>query len=264
MLPYARAAQLSADLYGLSVSPATLQGWVAEASAALLETAEGVADRLRAAPVLHGDESGLRVAGKLRWLHVAATDKLTWYGVHGKRGLAAMQTQDILTRHEGVLVHDCWAPYWKLEGVAHALCNAHLLRELRESLYVSETTGQTRAQRMSHFLLDASKLRDTVRAQGGAFSPDEVQAFHAVFDDIVREGEAKNPGISSEGPRGKRSTAANLLRRFRLLPHARRRGALLRDPLRPRHPAQTGPLHVHRAATRVSRQFHPVSRVAGE
>jgi transposase len=124
MLPCARAAQLIADLYGLSVSSATLLGWVAEASAALLETAGGVSDQLRAAPVLHGDESGLRVAGKLHWLHVAATDNLTWYGVHGKRGLAAMQTQDILTRHEGVLVHDCWAPYWKLEGVTHALCNA--------------------------------------------------------------------------------------------------------------------------------------------
>jgi transposase len=77
MLPYARAAQLIADLYGLSVSPATLLGWVAEASAALLETAEGIGGQLRAAPVLHGDESGLRVAGKLHWLHVVATDKLT-------------------------------------------------------------------------------------------------------------------------------------------------------------------------------------------
>jgi transposase len=214
MLPYARTAQLIADLYGLSVSPATLLGWVAEASAALLETAGSVADQLRAAPVLHGDESGLRVAGKLHWLHVAATDNLTWYGVHGKRGLAAMQTQDILTRHEGVLVHDCWAPYWKLEGVTHALCNAHLLREL---LHVSETTGQAWAQRMSHFLLDASKLRDAVKARGGAFSPDEVQAFRALFDDIVREGEVENPDLArADGARGKQSTAVNLLRRFRL------------------------------------------------
>jgi transposase len=69
---------------------------------------------------------------------------------------------------------------------------------------------------MSHFLLDDSKLRDTVRAQGEAFSPDEVQAFRVVFDDIVREGEAENPGISFEAPRGKQSTAVNLLRRFRL------------------------------------------------
>ena len=27
-------------------------------------------------------------------------------------------------------MHDCWSPYWKYDGIEHAICNAHLLREL--------------------------------------------------------------------------------------------------------------------------------------
>jgi len=37
--------------------------WVAEASAALRDSAEQIAGLLHATPVIHGDESGLRVAG---------------------------------------------------------------------------------------------------------------------------------------------------------------------------------------------------------
>ena len=139
MLPYARAAELIFDVYGLAISPATLLAWVAEARTALQATADQIANQLRAAPVLNADESGLRVAGKLHWLHIAASDTLTWYGVHAKRGLEAIEAHGILPKRLGVLVHDCWAPYWKLDDSIHALCNAHLLREL---VYVKEITGQ--------------------------------------------------------------------------------------------------------------------------
>ena len=77
MLPYARAAELISELYGLPVSPATLLAWVGEASAALQGTADMIAHQLHHAPVLCADESGLRVDGKLHWMHVAATATLT-------------------------------------------------------------------------------------------------------------------------------------------------------------------------------------------
>nr|WP_308920632.1 transposase [Janthinobacterium sp. J1-1] len=73
-------------------------------------TSDQISYQLRAAPVLNTDESGLRVAGKLHWPHIAASYTLTWYGVHAKRGLEAIEAHGILPNRLGVLVHDCLAP----------------------------------------------------------------------------------------------------------------------------------------------------------
>jgi hypothetical protein len=51
---------------------------------------------LIAAPVLHADESGLRVEAKLHWLNVAATALLTFVGMHRNRGAEAMDALGVL------------------------------------------------------------------------------------------------------------------------------------------------------------------------
>ncbi|WP_233575602.1 IS66 family transposase [Noviherbaspirillum saxi] len=215
MLPYARAAELIQDVYGLCISPGTLVSWVGEASVALQGTADRIAEYLRNAPLLHADESGLRVASKLHWLHIAASGTLTWYGVHAKRGLEAMHAHGILPRRIGILVHDCWAPYWRLDGSIHALCNAHLLREL---VYVKEITGQEWPQSMTDFLLNANKLCEAARQKQRKFSTREIAAFRTIYDAIVAEGEQLNPeanqSVNKRG-RAKQSIAFNLLRRLR-------------------------------------------------
>ena len=215
MLPYARTAQLLGDLYGITPSTGTLRAWVAEASAAFQGTADIIAGQLHAAPVLHSDESGLRVAAKLYWLHIAATSTHTWYGVHAKRGMEAIIAHGILPKRLGVLVHDCWAPYWTLDCV-HALCNAHLLREL---VYVQELTGQAWPEQLSKFLCQTNALCVAVRQKGIGLSDADIAAFGTLYDRLLRDGERLNPALlKPAGKRGrvKQSVAFNLLRRMRL------------------------------------------------
>jgi transposase len=89
---------------------------------------------IRAAAVVHFDETGVRVEGRLRWLHVACTALGTLYHLHDKRGTDGTDGLDVLA-HLGspqVAVHDGWKPYAQpcYGAVEHALCNAHHLREL--------------------------------------------------------------------------------------------------------------------------------------
>jgi transposase len=138
-LPVARAAQLLGDVLGAPLATGTLARVVTEGAAGLGGFAQVVRDGLAAAPVAHFDETGARVAGRLHWVHSASTGLLTLLTVHAKRGKVAMDAAGVLPWLVGVAVHDGWAPYWRYQDVRHALCGAHLLRELEA---ITEEPGQ--------------------------------------------------------------------------------------------------------------------------
>lgn len=79
--------------------------------------------------VAHFDETGTRVDNKLNWVHVASNQFLTYLYLSEKRGKLGMEEGAVLSAFHGIAVHDCWASYWSY-GSAHAICCAHLLREL--------------------------------------------------------------------------------------------------------------------------------------
>jgi transposase len=84
------------------------------------------------------DETGLRVAGVLHWVHCARTDKYTLITCHPKRGQAGIDDAAVLGRFRGIAVHDAWAPYDTYLDVKHQLCCAHAVRELAG---IAETTS---------------------------------------------------------------------------------------------------------------------------
>jgi hypothetical protein len=101
--------QALAELFGTPVSlrspPARLEG---------LDGFLGLArGRITAAPVVHFDETGLRVDGALRWVHSASTGKYALIIVHDKRGTAAMDAAGVLPGFIGV----AWSTPVRLVGV---------------------------------------------------------------------------------------------------------------------------------------------------
>ena len=125
LIPLERIGQMCADLFGRLVSDASVQAAVGAAHSALAGFEAKVADLIAQTPIAHADETGLRVAGSLHWLHVVSTKSLTWYGVHKRRGGEAIKHFSLLARFAGRLIHDCLAAYFELQ-CAHGLCNAHL------------------------------------------------------------------------------------------------------------------------------------------
>ena len=210
MLPAQRTADVMGDLCDLPLSDATVLAAVSEARERLEPTVALIAQGVVASPIAHADETGMRVTGKLHWLHVLATSLLTWMGIHPKRGKQAFDAFGLLAAFVGTLVHDGWKSYREL-ACTHALCNAHHLRELT---YLFEEMGQAWAKRLIEMLVAAAH---EVAASGGSLAADRIAYFRALYWEIITEGEAANPRAPPSGKRGRtrQSKAVNLLQRLR-------------------------------------------------
>jgi transposase len=216
LLPYERTTELLTDLFGAAPSAATLYGAL-EAAAAVLEPVEQVVrESLQQAPVAHFDETGFHVRGKRQWLHVASTATLTLYFPALQRGQAASQVMDVLPHFTGVAVHDCYSSYF-VYPCRHALCNAHLLRELTA---VEERGGQAWASKLKELLREGKTTAAVALARGQrGLDAAQVRAFQQKYRELLREGLALNPAnpAPAEPQRGrvKQSKAYNLLVRLR-------------------------------------------------
>jgi hypothetical protein len=125
-----RTAQALAELFGTPVSEGTVAAMSRRAADGLGEFLTQVGDRIAAAEVAGFDETGLRVAGALHWVHCARTDRYTLITCHPRRGCEGIDDAGVLGRFRGVAVHDAWAPYDTYLDAEHQLCCAHALREL--------------------------------------------------------------------------------------------------------------------------------------
>ena len=137
-----RTAQALAELFGTPVCEGTVAAMTERAAGGLAGFLGAVADRIAEAEVAGFDETGLRVAGRLHWVHCARTDNYTLITCHPNRGRKGIDDAAVLPRFKGVAVHDAWAPYDTYVDPAHQLCCAHALRELQG---VADTAGRETA-----------------------------------------------------------------------------------------------------------------------
>jgi transposase len=206
LLPFDRLRQTCRDLFGQPLSLGTLTQTNGRAYATLAPVESALQRALLQAAVVNVDESGVRVAGRLHWLHVACTPQLTCYGVHAQRGTAAMDALGVLPHCRRWLVHDHWKPYYKYDAL-HALCNQHLLRELR---FLAEEHGEAWATELGRFLLDwnAAPLTQT------GLDEAQFKRAHARYKAIVRQGRRTHPRRQPGQGRTQQGKAANLLDRL--------------------------------------------------
>ena len=216
-IPLARTCELMQDVFGLSMSQASLQSFCQQAAFTLKPTVDAIGLAVQSAAIVHADESGIRITSQLNWLHCLVTDKLTWLGHHAKRGRLAFAALGLLAGVRGVLVHDGLAGY-KLLFCIHSLCNAHHLRELT-FVHEQEHIWDGWAKEMMDLLLQAKAEVATTNAP---LSAQRYAWFEAQWEGLLVRGETFCPQHYPEGaPRGtqgrhKQSKAFNLLRRLRV------------------------------------------------
>jgi transposase len=216
LVPYARVRDLVADLFGQSLSVGTLVTMVQQCAQALAPVEEALKVQAQATPVLHHDETGVRVAGKLQWVHVSSTPTLTHFGVHPKRGTEATDAIGILPHFQGVSVHDGWKPYRTYTQCRHALCNVHHLRELT---FVEEELHQPWAGKLKTLLREMKAAVAAARASGlTRLAPSQRRDLHTRYEALLLSGLAANPPPpppeGRQRGRRKQSPARNLLERL--------------------------------------------------
>jgi transposase len=191
-----RACQALSEMFGRAPSPGALAAAARKAAGLLAPALKAITEYLVSAEVVHFDETGFRTAGKLAWVHSASWGKFVLVTVHAKRGKDGMTAAGILPFFRGIAVHDAWKPYDTFGNVAgHALCGAHVLREL---VAVTETgTDLDRAWALQAIdaLLALDKAAEDARAAGGtAISPDLLAEHEGWYRKAAETGIALNAG----------------------------------------------------------------------
>jgi len=127
--------------------------------------------------------------------------------VHKKRGKEGSEAGGVLPEYTGTVVHDCWKPYFGFDQCKHALCCAHLLRELNALI----EQGQTWAVEMKALLLEMKDVVERYKDNGKSqLSLYYREKFKARYDAALAKGREE---IMPSAAR-KKSKAENLLNRL--------------------------------------------------
>ena len=199
-VPLERVAEIMADLYGQEVS----EGTIISAGLVIAQQVGPVNEQIKAhlieqTAVSHHDETGMRVEGKLQWLHSSSTEHLTHYVIHPKRGSKALDEIGILPKRKGTAVHDGYSSYFQYDHVVHALCNAHHLRNL---VFIEEQYQQQWAPDLAKLLLEIKQTVEVAKDQGQIQLPEEQHTdFEQRYDQLIDQGLLANPPPEVEPPR---------------------------------------------------------------
>jgi len=202
-----KVSVLFSDLFGYRVNTATLLKANKQVYAGLQQSEAQIKGILTQSRLAHLDETGIRVEGKLHWLHTCSNEDYCYLFVDSHRGGQALRGENsILPEFTGWAVHDCLGTYFTFTHCKHAVCGAHLLRELQALI----ETGSRWAALMKELLLSLYKHS----GQG----KDKVRFFaywQKLYQDFCQQGLREEPLPERKNKaRPKKTKGRNLLERL--------------------------------------------------
>lgn len=187
-----RTHEILSSVFNIPLSTGTIKNMVTRCADAMSGAYERIRQTMIKLGLIHCDETGTRVDGKTWWVHNASDNLFTYLTINQKRGHLGMDAAEILPYYTGIIVHDCWASYWKYEDVKHAICCAHLLRELNG--IIENHPEQTWAVSFKNLLLEMKKVRDkAVNSNKDELSYYHLHKFDTKYDNILKTAYKENP-----------------------------------------------------------------------
>lgn len=204
---YDKASRILRDMTSCTLSAGTLVNFLKGCKEKLKNPLEYIRQAVLGHAVVNFDETGLRVDGKLQYMHTASVPDATYQVVEERRGSEGMNKADVLPHYNGIAVTDCWSPYWLYANLAgHGVCCAHLLRECKG---LQEIYPKSFFFNFFPWLLTTMlEAKKKCIADGKEKLEDkELDKFLTVFANTVAVGRVEHPPIGQEGqPKRGRST----------------------------------------------------------
>lgn len=214
MVAINRVKKMIAAMIGIRLSEATLLSFIMRLYLALETWEQKAKNTLLAQPTMHVDETSIKVNRKNYWIHVHAGGNTTLKLLHPKRGNDAIVDNDIITRYDGCIIHDCWASYLSYTKCTHGLCGSHLLRELT---FIFDANQYKWAKAMKHLLQAA--CRKVSKSKSKKLTKKAYGNLQKRYRTILTCGKKELPNIptKSKNKNGKiaKSDAHNLWERLK-------------------------------------------------
>ena len=129
-LPHRKIQSTLNRMHGLKISPATIFDLTRRAAEAVQSDYDAILNKIRNAPILYVDETGIHVQGEKHWIWTFTTPSETFFVIRKSRGTKVLI--EVLTRRfRGIIVCDGWKPYARFTNRIQR-CWAHLLRESKD------------------------------------------------------------------------------------------------------------------------------------
>lgn len=187
-----RTHDILSGVFNIPISTGTINKMVSRCAQKIKPALENIIQKLLESNKIHCDETGTRAEGRTQWVHCASNELYTYLELHSKRGFAAMNDIGILPKYKGTIIHDCWAPYFRVEGVRHQLCCAHLLRELKNA--EENHPEQTWASAFSKLLLKLKRAKERAISQGKEkFSDSTLRRYEKKYYEVLQTAYRENP-----------------------------------------------------------------------
>jgi transposase len=177
--------RLLAAFWGFKVSPGGLtQAW-SNLAAALKPIYDDIGETVKAAAVLHADETGWRISGITHWLWGFVTDKWSYFVIDKSRGSPVVK-RAIGKFFEGVLICDFWGAYNKICTLAKQRCFYHLLTEL-EKVDKSNKSSDWKGfrKKLGRLVMDAVRLDESKPSLSIAVFDRRKSKLHTRLDLLI-------------------------------------------------------------------------------
>ena len=213
-IPALRTKQLM-EVFGVKLSTGTLDNFRKSAARGLLTFLETLRLSIITSHAGFFDETGMKIKGVGHWVHVAATKLFSRFIIHRKRGREAHKEMDILAWFKGILHRDDYHSYYAYPQATHALCVAHLMRDL---IYAIDRDEQAEwADPMIELLLQIK--RQVEKSTQGTVDRRWQGRHRKRYRELLRIGLDKNPpAVKANGNQHGRTAqtkTVNLLLRLR-------------------------------------------------